>query len=98
MDVPAGPGGPTDVLARLVAEHGGGARPERDHRQSRRRRRRDRRQGGGGADPDGYTLLFGNTATLANIPAVYAGYDPSRISPPSPDGLLHDPGKGRMRR
>ncbi len=39
----------------------------------------DNRGGGGGAigakavagaDPDGYTLLFGNTATLANIPAV----------------------------
>src|SRR5882757_9663273 len=47
----------------------------------------DNRGGGGGAigakavalaDPDGYTLLFGNTATLANIPAVSkgAGYDP----------------------
>jgi len=33
-----------------------------------------------GADPDGYTLLFGNTATLANIPAVSkgAGYDPTK--------------------
>jgi tripartite-type tricarboxylate transporter receptor subunit TctC len=49
----------------------------------------DNRAGAGGAiaaravalaEPDGYTLLFGNTATLANIPAVSksAGYDPVR--------------------
>jgi tripartite-type tricarboxylate transporter receptor subunit TctC len=49
----------------------------------------DNRGGGGGAiaaravalaEPDGYTLLFGNTATLANIPAVSksAGYDPTK--------------------
>ena len=49
----------------------------------------DNRGGAGGAiaakavasaDPDGYTLLFGNTATLANIPAVSksAGYDASK--------------------
>ena len=49
----------------------------------------DNRGGAGGAlaaravalaEPDGYTLLFGNTATLANIPAVSrsAGYDPSK--------------------
>lgn len=77
--VPAGPGGPTDVLARLVAERlqstlGQSAVVEN-------------RGGAGGvigaravasADADGYTLLFGNTATLANIPAVSksAGYDP----------------------
>src|SRR4029077_3356117 len=32
------------------------------------------------AQPDGYTLLFGNTATLANIPAVLRnpGYDPAK--------------------
>ena len=32
------------------------------------------------ADPDGYTLLFGNTATLANIPAISksAGYDSAK--------------------
>jgi tripartite-type tricarboxylate transporter receptor subunit TctC len=79
--VPAGPGGPTDVLARLVADQlqatlGQSAVVEN-------------RGGGGGvigaravvsADADGYTLLFGNTATLANIPAVSrsAGYDPSK--------------------
>lgn len=79
--VPAGPGGPTDVLARLVAERlqstlGQSAVVEN-------------RGGAGGvigaravatADADGYTLLFGNTATLANIPAVSksAGYHPAK--------------------
>lgn len=77
--VPAAPGGPTDVPARIasqilapkfgqpvVVENRGGA---------------------GGAlgarvvatsPPDGYTLLAGNTSTLAAIPAVSdsAGYDP----------------------
>jgi tripartite-type tricarboxylate transporter receptor subunit TctC len=49
----------------------------------------DNRPGAGGsiatkavasAEPDGYTLLFGNTATFAVAPAVYAniGYDPIR--------------------
>jgi tripartite-type tricarboxylate transporter receptor subunit TctC len=79
--VPAGPGGPTDVLARLVAD-----RMATSLGQSVIV---DNRGGAGGAlaaravalaDPDGYTLLFGNTATLANIPAVSnsAGYDPSK--------------------
>ena len=77
--VPAGPGGPTDVLARLIAD-----RLSASFGQSAIV---ENRGGGGGAlgakavanaDPDGYTLLFGNTATLANIPAVSAsaGYDP----------------------
>jgi tripartite-type tricarboxylate transporter receptor subunit TctC len=79
--VPAGPGGPTDVLARLVAERISSALGQSVVV--------DNRGGGGGAigakavagaDPDGYTLLFGNTATLANIPAVSrsAGYDPEK--------------------
>jgi tripartite-type tricarboxylate transporter receptor subunit TctC len=81
MIVPAGPGGPTDLLARLVGERmsSGLGQPVV----------LDNRGGGGGAiaaravalaEPDGYTLLFGNTATLANIPAVSksAGYDPTK--------------------
>jgi len=79
--VPAGAGGPTDVLARLVADRMGAALGQpvivENH------------GGGGGAigarfvanaEPDGYTLLFGNTATLANIPAVLRspGYDPAK--------------------
>jgi tripartite-type tricarboxylate transporter receptor subunit TctC len=77
--VPAGPGGPTDILARLVAERMTAALGQSVII--------DNRGGAGGAiaaravaaaEPDGYTLLFGNTATLANIPAVSktAGYDP----------------------
>ncbi len=79
--VPAGPGGPTDLLARLIAERMTAALGQGVII--------DNRGGAGGAlaaravaaaDPDGYTLLFGNTATLANIPAVSksAGYDPTR--------------------
>jgi tripartite-type tricarboxylate transporter receptor subunit TctC len=77
--VAAGPGGPTDVPARiaaqiLTAKFGQPAVVEN-------------RPGAGGAlgaravataPPDGYTLLMGNTTTLAVIPAVSAsaGYDP----------------------
>jgi len=79
--VPAGPGGPTDVLARLIGERMAAALGQSVVI--------DNRGGAGGAlaaravagaDPDGYTLLFGNTATLANIPAVSksAGYDPAK--------------------
>ena len=79
MIVPAGAGGPTDVLARLVANSMASALGQPVIIENR--------GGGGGAigakmvagaEPDGYTLLFGNTATLANIPAVSrsAGYDP----------------------
>jgi tripartite-type tricarboxylate transporter receptor subunit TctC len=81
MIVPAGPGGPTDLLARLTADRMSTALGQPVVL--------DNRGGGGGAiaaravalaDPDGYTLLFGNTATLANIPAVSkgAGYDPTK--------------------
>ena len=79
--VPAGPTGPTDLLGRLIADRMGAALGQpvivENH------------GGGGGvlgarlvakAEPDGYTLLFGNTATLANIPAVLRnpGYDPAK--------------------
>ena len=83
--VPAGPAGPTDLLARLLADRMGAALGQAVIVENR--------GGGGGvigagavatAEPDGYTLLFGNTATFANIPAVSrnAGYDPLKnLSP-----------------
>ena len=77
--VPAGPGGPTDVFARLIAQRlgpaiGGDAIAEN-------------RPGAGGAiaakyvagmPADGHTLLLGNTSTLATIPAFAKtpDYDP----------------------
>jgi tripartite-type tricarboxylate transporter receptor subunit TctC len=79
MIVPAPVGGQTDVMARLMAQKmqqslGQGVIIEN-------------RAGAGGAlaaraaasaDPDGYTLFYGNTSTLAVIPAVSRnpGYDP----------------------
>jgi tripartite-type tricarboxylate transporter receptor subunit TctC len=79
--VPAGQGGPTDTLARLIAE--------RLSASLRQNVVVENRGGGGGAigaravahaEPDGYTFLFGNTGTLATIPAVSrsAGYDPAK--------------------
>jgi tripartite-type tricarboxylate transporter receptor subunit TctC len=77
--VPAAPGGPTDVPARLAAqiltpklgqpvivENRGGAGGALGAREVAK------------APPDGYTLLMGNTSTLAVIPAVSAsaGYNP----------------------
>jgi tripartite-type tricarboxylate transporter receptor subunit TctC len=76
--VPAAPGGPTDVAARLVGQIiprlGQPAVIE------------NRAGGGGaigaravaGAPPDGHTLLIGNTSVLAVLPAFSptAGYDP----------------------
>jgi tripartite-type tricarboxylate transporter receptor subunit TctC len=83
--VPAGPGGPTDVLARLIADRLAASLGQPVII--------DNRAGAGGAigaravaaaAPDGYTLLLGNTATLANIPAVSknAGYDPLKAFAP----------------
>jgi tripartite-type tricarboxylate transporter receptor subunit TctC len=83
--VPAGPGGPTDVLARIIADRMSASLPQPVII--------DNRGGAGGAigarvvaaaPPDGYTLMLGNTATLANIPAVSksAGYDPLRSFTP----------------
>ena len=83
--VPFGPGGPTDVAARLVsqiaqAELGATIVVEN-------------RPGAGGAtgsksaanaEPDGYTLLVGTSATLAVVPALMKnpGYDPVKSFAP----------------
>lgn len=79
--VPAGASGPTDLLGRLVAGALSGIPGQTMIVENK--------PGAGGAigaravaasPPDGYTLMVGNTATLANIPAVSksAGYDPAR--------------------
>ena len=79
MIVPAPPGGQTDVLARLLAQKMQQALGQNVII--------DNRAGAGGAlgaralaaaEPDGYTLFYGNTSTLAVIPAVSKnpGYDP----------------------
>src|SRR5437763_5735598 len=77
--VPFGPGGPTDVAARVVSQVV----------QSRLGQSVviENRPGAGGAlgsksvasaDPDGYTLLIGTSATLGVVPALMKnpGYDP----------------------
>lgn len=77
--VPFGPGGGTDILARVVAEHLG--------RSLGTPVIVDNRPGAGGtigsdavakAKPDGYTLLMGTNATLALAPGLYRQlpYDP----------------------
>src|SRR4029077_8973626 len=81
MIVPAPPGGQTDVLARYLGQRLQAALGQNVII--------DNRAGAGGlvgaraavaADPDGYTIFFGNTSTLAVIPAVSKnpGYDPNR--------------------
>jgi len=79
--IPAGPGGPTDVPARLVSQiltPKFGQPVVVENRPG---------AGGGlgaravvGAPPDGYTLLAGNTSVLAVLPSVSAsaGYDPTK--------------------
>ena len=77
--VPFAAGGPADTMARLTAQRlsAGLGQPVVI----------DNRPGAGGtigaraaaiADPDGYTLMYGNTASLVVGPAVYVnpGYDP----------------------
>jgi tripartite-type tricarboxylate transporter receptor subunit TctC len=77
--VPFAAGGPVDVVARLVAQRMASILGQNVIVENR--------LGGGGvsgakavanAEPDGYTLLFGNVSTLAVIPAVSRNkdYDP----------------------
>jgi tripartite-type tricarboxylate transporter receptor subunit TctC len=81
MIVPAPPGGQTDVLARYLAQRLQAALGQNVIV--------DNRAGAGGAigaraaataEGDGHTIFFGNTSTLAVIPAVSKnpGYDPNR--------------------
>ena len=78
------PGGPLDVMARLTAQYLSGALGQMVV---------DNKPGAGGtlagreaarAEPDGYTLLFGSSATLAIGPALYgnSGYDPVKSFAP----------------
>src|ERR1700710_1187324 len=83
--VPFGPGGPTDVSARLVAQVVQAGLGEKVVIENR--------PGAGGAtgsksvanaEPDGYTLLIGTSATLAVVPALVKnpGYDPIKSFAP----------------
>jgi tripartite-type tricarboxylate transporter receptor subunit TctC len=76
--VPFPPGGPTDYMARLVTQYLSAHLGQM---------MLDNRPGAGGtiatkavanADPDGYTLLYGSSATLGIAPALYKNveYDP----------------------
>ena len=79
------PGGPLDTMARLTAQYLSGSLGQLIV---------DNKPGAGGtlagreaarAEPDGYTLLFGSSATLAIGPALYgnSGYDPVKSFAPS---------------
>jgi tripartite-type tricarboxylate transporter receptor subunit TctC len=78
------PGGPLDVMARLTAQSLSGSLGQMIV---------DNKPGAGGtlagreaarAEPDGYTLLYGSSATLAIGPALYgnSGYDPVKSFTP----------------
>jgi tripartite-type tricarboxylate transporter receptor subunit TctC len=82
--VPYPPGGPTDVMARLIAQSLTGTLGQQVYV--------DNRPGGGAtlagklaatAEPDGYTLMVGSAAPLAIGPTLYkdAGYDPRAFVP-----------------
>ena len=84
MIVPFPPGGPVDVMGRVVVQRLSVSLGQVVI---------DNRPGAGGtlgsraaamADPDGYTLLFGSATTLAAAPALYsnAGYDPVKSFAP----------------
>ena len=79
MVVPFSPGGPTDLIGRLVAQHATDLLGQTVVV--------DNRAGAGGliavrttvaAAPDGYTMLFGSTSTFAVTPALRKSYDVER--------------------
>jgi tripartite-type tricarboxylate transporter receptor subunit TctC len=83
--VPQGPGGPTDLLARVIAQ--------RLHAAYGQSMIVENRGGAGGviaakavgsADPDGHTLFMGNTSVLVLVPILSrsAGYDPAKLFTP----------------
>jgi tripartite-type tricarboxylate transporter receptor subunit TctC len=79
MIVPFAAGGPADTMARLVAQRlstGLGQSIVVDNRPGAGGTIGAR--AGAAAEPDGYTLIYGNTAAFVIGPAVYAnvGYDP----------------------
>src|SRR5690242_10848713 len=84
MIVPFPPGGPTDVMGRLISQALSDQLGQQVYV--------DNRPGAGStlagkiaasAEPDGYTLLLGSAATLAIGPTLYrdAEYDPTRFVP-----------------
>lgn len=83
--VPVGPGGPTDIVARLVAQV---MQPALGTSVVVENRPGAAGATGtkfvAGAEPDGYTLLVGTVATLGVIPALIAnpGYDPVKSFTP----------------
>ena len=83
--VPQGPGGPTDLLARVTAQ-----RLQAVFHQNVIIENRGGAGGviaakaAGSAEPDGYTLFMGNTSVLVLIPILSksAGYDPGKLFAP----------------
>src|SRR5438067_8940362 len=76
MVVPFPPGGPIDTMGRLVAQHLTASLGQQVVI--------DNRPGAGStigtkavanADPDGYTLLFGSSGSLAVAPGLYSSFD-----------------------
>lgn len=90
--VPFPPGGPTDVMARLVAEKLSTALGQAFVIENR--------PGGAGgtvglkaavtADPDGYTLLVANVGTLTITPSIYKTVDFDPLKSLAPIALLAD--------
>jgi tripartite-type tricarboxylate transporter receptor subunit TctC len=85
MVVPLGAGGPADTMARIVTQPLSPLLGQTIIVENR--------AGAGGllgskavaaAEPDGYTLLFGNISTLVVLPAVtrYKDYDPAKVFAP----------------
>jgi tripartite-type tricarboxylate transporter receptor subunit TctC len=89
--VPFAPGGPMDVMARLIGQHAQAS--------LRQPVIVENRAGAGGAlgskavavaDPDGYTLLWGSSGTLSILPALNTSldYDPKAFAPVALVSLL----------